>query len=310
MNPPAWARPGAALRCRAVVLALASALSTVPAISQPVRPVSEPAPVHVPGDERIEEDLLAVGKRVLIEGEVDGDAIVFDGELVVRGRVTGDAIAIGGRVRLEDGASVGGEAFSLFGGVDLAEGAKVGGKIRELASLPPEREAGYLSIGYSPPVLVARFLGLVFWLLAALAAAFLAPTTVARSAAELERHPGRLILIGALLALSYALSLVLSVALIPVFIGIPLLVLLLLAGLGLVAVALAAAFQVVGSRIGERLHETAPSGYVQVLVGALLLGLLHFVPVLGELAWLALSLGGAGAVLATRFGRSRRPAPA
>ena len=98
-------------------------------------------------------------------------------------------------------------------------------------------------------------------------------------------------------------------ALIPVFIGIPLLVLLLLAGLGLVAVALAAGFQVVGSRILEPLHETAPSGYVQVLAGALLLGLVHFVPVLGELAWLALSLGGAGAVLATRLGRNRRPVP-
>ena len=255
--------------------------------------------------ERVEEDLLAIGGNLTVDGEAGGDAVALDGDVVVRGLVAGDALSIGGRVRLARGARVEGNAFSLFGGVDVAEGATVGGRVRSLAPLPPGEKPGYFSVGWSRPVLLARFLGLVFWFLAALIATFAAPETVARSAVELGRHPLRLAGIGLLLAGSFALSLVLGVWLIPVFVGIPLLVLLVLAGAALGALSLAATFHAVGERISERLGERALNGYAQVLGGALVFCVLHFVPVLGTLVWLLGLLGGAGAVVAVRLGGGR-----
>ena len=50
--------------------------------------------------------------------------------------------------------------------------------------------------------------------------------------------------------------------------------------------------------------ESRVSSYLTLLAGALLFGLLHFIPVVGELSFLLVALTGAGAVLATRFGRS------
>ncbi len=262
--------------------------------------------VQVPAGEHVEQDLLAMGSRLTIDGEAGGDAVAIRGDLIVNGHVAGDALALGGRVRIGPQGHVDGNAFSLFGGVDLAEGGVVDGRIRSLAPLAPGETAGYRVAAYSKPALIARFLALVFWILAALVAAVAAPTTVACAAAELNRHPLRLVGIGALLGLSFLLTLVLSVALIPVFVGIPLLVLLLLAALALVAAGLAAAFHGLGSRVAERVSSRAVSGYAELLAGALVLSLLHFVPVVGELLWFAAVLGGSGAVMATRL--RRRPA--
>jgi hypothetical protein len=259
--------------------------------------------VHVEAGARVRQDLLAMGATLTVDGEAEGDAVAIDGDLLVRGRVAGDALAIGGRVRLARGARVDGNAFSLFGGVDVAEGASVGGRVRSLAPVPPGREPTYLDVAFARPVLLGRFLVLVFWILAALAGAFAAPITVAQSAAETLRRPLRLAGIGLLLSLSLALSVVLSVALIPLFVGIPLLVLLVLAWLGLAAVSFASSFHALGERLFDRLGAGTVSGYVQVLVGALAFGVLHFVPIVGELAWTAAYLAGAGGALATRMGR-------
>lgn len=259
--------------------------------------------VLVPAGEVAEQDLLAMGSQLTIDGEAAGDAVAIRGDLIVNGRVSGDAIALAGRVRVARGGRVVGNAFSLFGGVDIAEGGQVEGRSRSLAPLAPGETAGYFTAAYSKPALIARFLALVFWILAALIAAFAAPTTVARAAAELSRHPLRLTGIGLLLGLSFVLTLVLFVALIPLFVGIPLLVLLTLAAIGLVALALAAAFHGLGAQVAERMSSTAVSGYAELLAGALVLGLLHFLPLVGELLWLAVVLAGAGAVVATRLGR-------
>lgn len=310
--PPA---PPLPRRARALAAALgALLLAAACAAAQPARDASDVstefrtalgADKLVPAGERVVEDLLALGGTVTIDGEAGGDAVALDGDVVVNGRVAGDALSIGGRVRLARDARVEGNAFSLFGGVDLAEGAAVGGRVRSLAPLEPGQEAGYFTVGWSRPVLIARFLVLVFWFLAALIATFAGPETVARAAVELGRHPLRLSGIGLLLAGSFALSLVLGVWLIPVFVGIPLLVLLVLAATSLCALSLAATFHAVGERLSERLGERALSGYAQVLAGALVFCLLHFVPLVGELLWVLATLGGAGAVVAVRLGRGR-----
>lgn len=260
-------------------------------------------PVQVPAGTRVDQDLLAMGSSITVEGQAGGDAVALRGDVIVTGHVHGDAIALSGRVRVGREGRIDGSAFSLFGGVDIAEGGRVEGRVRSLAPLAPGETAGYFTVAYSKPALVARFLVLVFWILAALIAAFAVPTTVARAAAELARHPLRLTGIGLLLSVSAMLTLVLFVALIPLFVGIPLLVLLLLAAVGLIAVSLAALFHAVGGRVAESFSKGAVNGYVELLAGALVLGLLQFVPVLGELLGLITTLAAAGAVTTTRLGR-------
>lgn len=307
-------RAGDALRRAPALLLLGILLSASVASAQRVPDASDHSTefatslgedVSVAAGERVEQDLLTIGGRLVVDGDAGGDAVALDGDVVVRGHVAGDALALGGRVILEPGARVDGNAFSLFGGVDVAEGAEVGGRVRSLAPLAPGQEAGYFSTAFSKPALIARFLGLVFWILAALIAAFVAPATVARAAAEIPRHPLRLGGIGLLLGVSFLLTLILFVMLIRVFIGLPLLVLLFVTAVILVALALAAVFHALGERVSESLLEGAISGYVELLAGALLLGVLHFIPVLGELLWIAAALVGAGAVVTTRLARGR-----
>ena len=79
--------------------------------------------------------------------------------------------------------------------------------------------------------------------------ALTAPRSVARAATELQKHWLRLTGIGLLFGASVLLSLILAVALIRVFVGLPLLILLVLGGMVLAAVALAAVFLAIGSQI-------------------------------------------------------------
>jgi hypothetical protein len=63
--------------------------------------------IIVTGLETVDEDLYAIGNRVLIEGTIRGDLVVLTGELVVTGRVDGNVVGlVGGTARIT--GSVGG----------------------------------------------------------------------------------------------------------------------------------------------------------------------------------------------------------
>jgi len=77
-------------------LALFLALPT-PASAAEVRRGSD---IAVPPGETIQNDLIVMGARVLIDGTVNGDVIAFTQNLAVNGHVTGDVIVFGDMARV------------------------------------------------------------------------------------------------------------------------------------------------------------------------------------------------------------------
>jgi hypothetical protein len=73
-------------------------------------------PYHVRPSETVWEDLAVFGGLLRVEGRVEGDVAVVDGDVLVGpgGEVTGRVTAVGGEVRLADGAHVGG-TITAFG---------------------------------------------------------------------------------------------------------------------------------------------------------------------------------------------------
>ena len=154
--------------------------------------------------------------------------------------------------------------------------------------------ATWLGLSLSREALTVRFAAASAWTLAALLASLLAPRLVARGSEAMRANTVQVLLIGVLAHASMALGLALTVALVRALVGLPLFALAGLAGAAVRSCGLAAGFVVAGSAVMRR---GLPSAYARLLAGALVAGLLSFVPLAGPIAWMALACAGTGGVL-------------
>ncbi len=74
---------------------------------------------QVPEGQTVENDAIAFGDKVTIDGNVDGDLIAFAGEVEINGDVTGSLITIGRDITIN--GNVGGSVYSI--GVNLNLGS-------------------------------------------------------------------------------------------------------------------------------------------------------------------------------------------
>lgn len=190
----------------------------------------------------------------------------------------------------------------------VAFGADLATDVRAVLGLPEASPATYLDISLAPRVLALKLLLIAFCTLLALAAAFAVPRALVRASAGLAGRLGTMLALGALFHVSVLLTGILFTALIRVLVGLPLLVLLLVVVTLFESLALGAAFHFLGERILWRRQADGTSGYAGILLGALAMGAIAFVPLAGEIAWCLVSCAGSGAVLAT-WRNSRASAP-
>lgn len=232
--------------------------------------------------------------------------VVTDGDVTVPESVTvdGPVHVLGGAVRLE--GDVTGGVVVLAGALDVAGSAQVGGTVRhlggEVAAVPGSGvrvEALDVAAAQRGPAedVLTTLAGAV--ILAAAGAWWTRRRPgAARTVGDAMRgHPVVVVTVGALVAVT-GLSLLVFMAFTLVLL--PVTVLGLLVGAGLVAYGVVGAGDLVGRRLplAGRGRSTA-AGVVVVVVG---LRLLELVPVVGDLLALGALLAGLGAVLVTYLG--------
>ena len=259
-------------------------------------------------DQVVTHDILAVGEDVQVYGIVQGDVRAISGNVYVFGRVEGSVTTLLGRITVRgESAYVRGDATVIGGNVWLQEDGSVFGHTRVSVPTREKQDPSYLFVTTRSEALILRLALVACWTLMALAAAFGAPTSLVRASSILKRKPVAMLFIGALFHLSALLAAMLFTALIALFVGVPLLGLLVVGVVILHALALGATFHAVGEWLAERVPRPRPSGYAKILLGALVIGSLSLVPLLGEAVWVATAFVGCGAILAT-WGRRRRRA--
>lgn len=244
--------------------------------------------VKVLADEIVSGDAVAIMGDVTVDGKVMGDAVAVMGDVIINGEVMGDVTAIGGHVTRSDTSKIYGRV------TQIGVGEGIGQMIRNFTQFRPRYNFG-VSYAFSSIFNIARFLGTIA--LAALCI-ILFPNSVKLVAKAVDVQPGRKLLIG-----------LLALLLTPVVIGLLIITLL---GIPLVPVAillLAAAgfFGYIGISIylGRKLNEQfhiKPSIFVEHILGAVLLRLLHLIPFVGSLASIVVLLYSIGITTDTRFG--------
>lgn len=254
--------------------------------------------------------LVAVGRDLVVRGHAFTDVAALDGDAIVSGRVDGDVIVLGGDVRLGSSARVGGDVFALGGRVDAAPGAEIGGR----AVSQPTVSAAWLTLlegptlglaPFDPLVLATKTALLTAWLALVLLLFAVAGRGVASTSESVSAEPFRNFFLGLTATLTLLLGALFLSAFSAVVVGIPMLVLVVLAALVLKLWGMVAVFHAAGrwllDTLGQRPAAFAPLNVA--VAGLLLLGVFKVLPWVGPWVWTVATLIGIGATLETKFGR-------
>ncbi len=287
-----------------LVLGLAVAAASAAGASEP----GAPPALRLEAGSLARHQLVAVGRDLLVEGEALASVAALDGSVEVTGRVRGDVIVLGGDVRLAATALVDGDVHVLGGALRVERGARLGG--RSVAYPTVSRawltllEGPTLGLSAGSPLVLAAKLGLVAaWLALCLLLFATGGRALVATSEEIALEPLRCFLAGVTGVAAAFLTALFFSAVLPALVAVPMLALVVLAALVAKLWGVVALFHALGAGLARRAGRRRVLALHAAVYGALLLGLLKFVPYLGIWAWTAASLVGIGAALRTKFGR-------
>ena len=270
-------------------------------------------------------DVVALGKKILLEGDLAGSLVLIgNADARVGGRIHRDLILLGSSATIKRGARIDGDVLSVGRSLTFEEESpvpsssssrhpQVGGHIRTISALEAaalsEIETSPLTAGKSSPLVLSFRLFLLFaWLAVSFGLLFLAPRRLLRAA---DDAPGRIAFLAALGATAVLTAFFLAAFALSVLPARPALAVgaALLAALAAAKIfGLAVVFVVVGRRItkGAPRRSLLFGDPAALAVGLLLLGLLSLLPALGPILWGLSSLAGIGVALAAAASREPR----
>jgi len=269
--------------------------------------------IVVPEGEVARDDVVAVLGDVYINGRARRDVVVIGGRLEINGTVDGSVSCVGGTLVLGPGAHIEGDAVLVGGFLERHATARIDGEFVNVSIGYPGGQLRSFSPGgwgswwgFTPFAWMFRTTQLFYWLLLALLTVVLVGDRVSSASHAISREPLRLGAIGlvGIFALCFAFFVLLLLSF--VIIGIPFLIALFVIWWLAYIFGIVAVFQAVGARVMDLVGRPDASQIAIVLSGALLMGILRYVPFgFGDLVWIAAALVGLGSVFATRFGTGR-----
>jgi hypothetical protein len=253
--------------------------------------------------------LVAMGKDIVVAGEALSDVAALEGSVEVTGRVAGDVVVLGGDARLGPEARVGGDIFVLGGTIQAAPGAHTAGRMVSYPTASSAMvtlvEGPSFGLGFTSPLVVGTKLALLAAWAALLLVLFAATgRQLLETADGVRREPFRSFFTGLTGVLALLLTALFFSAFTGGLVGVPLLVLVVLLGLLLKLWGMVAVFYALGDWLARHLlHRPRMRPLNAATIGLLVLGILKFLPYVGTWVWTAATFIGIGAALSTKFGR-------
>jgi hypothetical protein len=250
-------------------------------------------------------EIVKIGANVGVPyGTTAKSVVSIGGSVSIAGEVIEDVVSIGGNVWLKPSARVHGDVSAIGGIVRKEPGAKVAGEITEVTMPQPLTNVSALSTQYAPSVVYiasvfAALLSFLGILAIGVAAGLLFPRRVGWVSVAVERHPFKAFWWGLLWII---LIVPICALLLVSIIGIPLIIVEILAyGVALV-LGYVAASQVIGKKLLSSFKRYNQPMVTEIIWGIVILSLINLVPVLGAVVAAIVSVMAIGACWMTRFG--------
>lgn len=253
--------------------------------------------------------MVALGKDVIVAGEALADVAALEGSVEVTGRVAGDVVVLGGDARLGPEAQVGGDVFVLGGTIHAAPGAHAAGRMVSYPTASSAMvtliEGPSFGLGFTSPLVMGTKLALLAAWAALLLLLFAATgRQLLETADGVRREPFRSFVTGLTGVLALVVTAIFFSAFTGGLVGVPLLVLVVLLAMCLKLWGMVAVFYALGDWLARRLFRRRRLRPLNAAtLGLLVLGAVKFLPYIGIWAWTAATLIGMGAALSTKFGR-------
>ncbi len=257
----------------------------------------------VPAGEWVCDDALAIGGNLTVLGHVQGAAQAIGGTVTIAGEVDGDVMAVGGNIILQPGAHTHGHLNAIGGQVLIAQGAVVDEPLQSVAHTWYGGHMTPTTFNLLTPEASSFWLGLLFWISAALGLTTFLPEAVGHVRYIIAR---RFVLSGISGMFIGVVGALLGVALFLTCLGIPITLLIGL-GIWLAWVIGTVAF---GSWLGATLlrggrRDRDPSLLASTLLGVVLLTLLKSLPFAGPVVALLVGCVALGAASLTLLSARR-----
>ncbi|HEX8728379.1 MAG TPA: polymer-forming cytoskeletal protein [Ktedonobacterales bacterium] len=239
-------------------------------------------------------DALVMGGNLDVQGRIQGSAQAIGGNVTISGEVDGDVTAVGGNITVKSGAVTHGKLDAVGGHVILEPGVRAQtvttNTLEQNWSPGPN---GSWTWHDAPPAASAFWLGLLFWVSAAIGLSAFVPEAVGHVRYTIAR---RFLYSGVAGAVIGVVGLVVGVALLLTCIGIPVTILIGLAlWLAWVIGTVAFASWLGASLLRGLRHNYNPSLLVSSLLGVVILCLLKSAPVVGTVVSVMVGCVGLGA---------------
>lgn len=259
-------------------------------------------PLRVERHQTLNEDIFGFRQTVKVDGTVIGDVTGLQADIHLEGTIKGNITVLGGSVMFYKDARVEGSIMCINGRLINMKAATVMGNVNHY--LDPENQ--------SPPVIdsaktrAAAYFALCLSLFLLVIIGFYSfPNQVHEAGFQLGQDLTRALIIGSVTVVAFVCAIIVSVLLMVVGIGYPLLVLFLMALFGISGFGLVIVFYRLGLWL-EDISKSRISVVVGILLAVSLVSAMANIPLLGPIAMTAPILFGAGIVIETRFGTNKQ----
>ncbi len=260
--------------------------------------------VYVAKDE-VQENIVAFGGNITIDGRVKESVVAFGGAIVVNGEVGDTVVGIGSTISLRSTAVIRGDLICLGGVLNKEPGALIQGDtvyFRSTEIFSRFFRGGLLSFPFLPVLLILKVMTMFIWLLLAIAVIAIFPRQITFASAQIRSSFWPTVGTGAL-ALIVFVTLVLFSALFSfLLVGIPFLLFFIAVGLIIKIFGQITLFHFFGESLGRAFSSRTVAPWVAVLLGLLIVSLITLIPLLGLLISFFLTLLSWGVVIRTKFG--------
>jgi len=254
------------------------------------------------------ENVITLGGDITVEGKVNKNVVAIGGTITISGEVDDSVVGIGTKISIKSTAVIHGDLVGLGGILEKEAGCRVDGdtvffRTSEITGkFFKEGFKGIFSLSLLPIIIVFKLLNVFIWFLLALLVAALFPRQVALASDQVRRSFWSVFGTGLLALILYTIFIFISAVLCLILIGIPILLFLSVAGLLVKIFGRVVIFYFFGESLAKAFNRQNPSALGASLLGWLLVSFISFIPFIGFLFSLCLSIIGWGVVIRTKFG--------
>ncbi len=256
-----------------------------------------------------QDTVFILGGTATVDGQVKKSVVAIGGTVIISGSVGDSVVGIGARITLKSTAVVKKDVVAIGGSLDREPGASVGNDTVyfDLGKIVPgfmkgHGARGFFSLSIVPIILILKLITVFVWLLMTILVAAIFPKQVTLAAEQIRKSFWPALGIGFLGFIVFTGLIIISAILCLILIGIPILLF-----VGIVAMALrvfgqVAVFLFFGDSLYRSISKREPSALGGALLGLLIVSFIGFVPLIGLLFSLFVSLLAFGVAIMTKFG--------